>query len=146
MMHTFKYLLSQQPQQLGDPRSIEQLCLLYNFLARGIPTSCLKTSQSLSCDPHFLPLFAEMHTFLKISPLPAAAAAWGPQIHRAALSSLQLSRARHPRHLPPTRAIMRLSLACANSCCVLLEVLEYASWSTSVHFVLFNRSLNPESL
>ena len=51
MMHTFKYLLSQQPQQLGDPRSIEQLCLIYNFLARGIPTSCLKTSQSLSCDP-----------------------------------------------------------------------------------------------
>ena len=124
-----KYLLSLPQQQLGDPRSIEQLCLLYNFLARGIPASCLKTSQSLSCDPHFLPIFAD-DAHIQISPLPAAAAAWGPQIHRAALSALQLSRAQHPHHLPPTREIMRLSLACADSCCVLLEVRKLVNLGT----------------
>jgi len=42
MMHTLKYLLSQLQQQLGDPRSIEQLCLSTTFSRAASPPAASK--------------------------------------------------------------------------------------------------------
>ena len=39
---------------------------------------------------------------MQISPLPAAAAPWEPQIDFTTFLELQLSRAQHPRHMPAT--------------------------------------------